>query len=218
MIERGYGSMDIESAVKFPTEDENWVVKVLIGGIISLIPIVDLLATGFCLKVMKETINRTPKMPEWGDWGELFVKGLIGAIISFIYLLIPVIVIAAMTGGAVFSMGMRSGMPFPMMISAMVIGGLLAVLFGFFVPMALAMYVSDGSMSDAFRIKEVVSRIKSVLGEYITAYIVIILLSVLLLLISGIPIIGWLIATFGSFYVGVVAAHMFGEVYTSSVA
>jgi len=146
------------------------------------------------------------------------VKGLIGAIISFIYLLIPVIVIAAMTGGAVFSMGMRSGMPFPMMISAMVIGGLLAVLFGFFVPMALAMYVSDGSMSDAFRIKEVVSRIKSVLGEYITAYIVIILLSVLLLLISVIPIIGWLIATFGSFYVGVVAAHMFGEVYTSSVA
>ncbi|MHC1568144.1 MAG: DUF4013 domain-containing protein [Candidatus Syntropharchaeia archaeon] len=212
--------MDIESAIKFPTKDENWLMKVLIGGVINLIPIVNLLATGFCLKTMREAINGTPRMPEWEDWGELFIKGLIGVIIAFVYLLIPTIIFLVTTGGAIFSMGVgmaNSGVIFTM-ISGLVIGGILAIIFGFFVPMALAMYVSSDSIGNAFRIGEIVSRIKSVFGEYIMAYVVVIVLAIVLSLISIIPFIGWIIAIFGSFYVGVVAANVFGEVYAASVA
>ncbi|VUT27897.1 MAG: hypothetical protein SYNGOMJ08_00452 [Candidatus Syntrophoarchaeum sp. GoM_oil] len=213
--------MDIESAIKFPINDENWIKKIVIGGILSLIPIVNLLVSGFYLKTMEKAINRSAGMPEWEGWCELFVKGLIGAIIAFIYLLIPTIVIAVMCGGAFLSAGAMGGegailAMFAAMFGGLAIGGILAIIFGFFIPMALAMYVSSNSIGSAFKIGELLSRIKSVLGDYLITYVVVIVLMIVLSVISAIPILGWIIAIFGGFYIGVVASKMFGEAYAAS--
>ncbi|MHC1564726.1 MAG: DUF4013 domain-containing protein, partial [Candidatus Syntropharchaeales archaeon] len=127
--------MDIESAIKFPTEDEKWIGKILIGGIISLIPIVNLLASGFYLKTMERTINRSSGMPEWEGWGELFIKGLIAAIICFLYLLIPMIVVivaVVMVGGLASTVTADTFANIFAMFSAIIIGGILAIIFGFF--------------------------------------------------------------------------------------
>jgi len=86
--------MDIGKAFTYVFEDEDWVKKVLIGGVINLIPIVGLLFTsGYMLETLKNVMEGHPlPLPEWDDWGGKFMKGLMAAIIGLVYSL-PVIVL-----------------------------------------------------------------------------------------------------------------------------
>jgi len=52
---------------------------------------------------MKEAIENKPEMPQWEDWGNFFVRGLIAFIISLIYLLIPIIVLLVSLGSMAFA-------------------------------------------------------------------------------------------------------------------
>lgn len=214
--------MDIEEEVKFPTKDSEWIVKVLIGGILGIIPIINFIEYGYILKVMKGAIDGNPGMPKWEDWGNLFINGLIGFVINLIYLIIPILIIfvsasgimmAAFSGNMNLLVGMVAGA-----IGGILIGLLLALILGFLIPMALAMYTKENSFGAAFRIGEVISRIKSVFADYITVYIILIVLLFILALLNSIPILGFLIWIFGTFYVSVVAFNMFGKVYTRSRA
>lgn len=42
--------MDIVEEIKFPSKDSEWIPKVLIGGIVAVIPIVNLIAGGVLSK------------------------------------------------------------------------------------------------------------------------------------------------------------------------
>jgi hypothetical protein len=215
--------MNIIEEVKFPTKDTEWIIKVLIGGIIALIPIVNFLAFGYYLKVMKGAIEGNPAMPKWEDWGGLFINGLKVFIIELVYMIIPLLVIGISVGGAVLTALSGGAMEQDLFMGAMataiggaLIGILLVILFGLLVPMAVAMFAKEGSIGAAFRVGEVLSRIKSVLGDYITVYIVLILLVFILGILTQIPVLGFLIWMFGSFYVIAVAYNMFGKTYAKS--
>ncbi len=41
--------MDIMEEIKFPSKDSEWTQKVLIGGVVAIIPIVNLIACGYLL-------------------------------------------------------------------------------------------------------------------------------------------------------------------------
>jgi len=45
--------MDIGRSFKFMFEDEGWITKILIGGILGLIPIVNFVIYGYQLEVIK---------------------------------------------------------------------------------------------------------------------------------------------------------------------
>lgn len=84
-------------AIKRPFSD--WK-KLGIGGLMYLIPLVNIItglfAYGYgllCAKTAKEK-----KLPEWKNWGDLFVKGLLAAIIGIIYF-IPAAIVGALVGG-----------------------------------------------------------------------------------------------------------------------
>ncbi len=84
--------------------------------------------------------------------------------------------------------------------------------------MALSIYAKEDSIGAAFRIGEILSRIKSVPGDYIITIIVLYALLFIVNLVAAIPIIGWVIIIFANFYIALVASKMFGEVYASSNA
>lgn len=88
----------------------------------------------------------------------------------------------------------------------------------FLLPMALAMYAKEDSMGAAFRFGELLSRIKSVLGDYVIVFIVVFILFTVLGMIANIPFLGFLIFIFGKFYLFIVAADMYGKIYTQSKA
>ena len=212
--------MDIMEEVKFPTKDSEWIVKVLIGGIILIIPIVNFISYGYSVKVMKRAIGGNPGLPKWEDWGDLFIKGLMAFIIELIYLIIPILVIGISIGGALMAMftGELETLETTLVgaMGGILIGLILALIASLLIPMALSMYVKEDSVGAAFRIGEVISRIRSVIGEYIVIYIVLIVLGIILGALSRIPILGFLILVFGGFYTMLIAFNMFGKVYTRS--
>ena len=216
--------MDIVEEIKFPSTNKDWVKKVLIGGILNIIPIVNFLSSGYNLKVMKKGIEGNSEMPEWEDWGNLFVRGLIAFIITLVYLLIPIIVLLISLGGIVFAV-LSAALSGDMSMAIGAIGGaiggilislVLMLILGFLIPMALSMYIKEDNISAAFRFGEVLSRIGSVFGDYLTVFIVLIVLWIILGIFSFVPILGFLIMIFGGFYIAVVGANMFGKVYAKS--
>lgn len=216
--------MEIIEEIKFPSTNKDWGQKVLIGGILNMIPIINFFSSGYSLKVMKEAIESKPEMPQWEDWGNFFVRGLIAFIISLIYLIIPIIVLLVSLGSmafAVISAAVSHDKSMALGAIGGAIGGILIslvlmIIFGFLIPMALAMYVKEDNISAAFRLGELLSRIRSVFGEYLTVYIVLIVLSFVLGLFGAVPILGILIMIFAGFYIEVVGANMFGKVYAKS--
>ncbi len=70
----------IEEAVKFAFKDRNWIIKILIGGVLGLIPIVNaVFIIGYSLSVLKDSVDNKPAvLPEWSGWQEMAKNGLYG--------------------------------------------------------------------------------------------------------------------------------------------
>ena len=78
--------VDYQSAFEKPFTD---IKKLLIGILFSIVPIINFFARGFILEC--SGLGKTKpskKMPEWKDFGSLFVKGLLYFIITIIYLVL----------------------------------------------------------------------------------------------------------------------------------
>lgn len=80
---------------RFPLDDEGWQRKAITGGLVALIGMVvfPLMwpVMGYGIRVMRRTIaDGAPSLPEWDDWGELFMDGLRFWGVSLVYTL-PVV-------------------------------------------------------------------------------------------------------------------------------
>jgi len=85
--------MDIGKSFTYVFEDPNWIMKVLIGGIVSIIPIVNFAAIGYMLTTLKNVADgQAQPLPEWGNFGDYFMKGLYAFIGILVYFL-PMILI-----------------------------------------------------------------------------------------------------------------------------
>jgi hypothetical protein len=101
--------IDIGRALSFITEDEQWISKVLIGGLILLIPIIGQIALlGYMIETAQNlTRGREKPLPEWGEFGSKMLLGFHAFLISLVYSL-PVVLLVfifscfliAMTAGA----------------------------------------------------------------------------------------------------------------------
>jgi hypothetical protein len=88
--------VNLEEALKKPFTDFG---RLVIGIILSVIPIVNWIAQGFVLECSGIGKNKPSKnMPEWKNIGDYFVKGLLSYIVMFIYA-IPAIVVFVVTVG-----------------------------------------------------------------------------------------------------------------------
>lgn len=101
--------IDIGRSLSFITEDEQWISKVLIGGLILLIPIVGQLALlGYMIETAQNlTRGREKPLPEWGEFGNKMLLGFHAFLISIVYslpvmllVIIFVCFIGAMAAGA----------------------------------------------------------------------------------------------------------------------
>jgi hypothetical protein len=79
--------MEVGRAVSFIFQDPRWVVKVLILGVLFLVPIIGwLLIGGYLLRLIRNVIDGNPTpLPEWNDWGGDIAGGLKGFVVGFIW-------------------------------------------------------------------------------------------------------------------------------------
>lgn len=91
-------SLDLVKALKAPVTAQNWIIKMLIGGILLCIPVANFIVFGYFVKYIKKIMNNEENLPEFSDWGALFVSGLklfVGAIVLAIPMVIIVSIISA---------------------------------------------------------------------------------------------------------------------------
>ena len=201
----------IGELLKGPIQDKQWMTKVAIGGVVSAVPILSFCEMGYLVRLLRSVIGKKEEvLPEWSDWGKLFSDGIIYFVISFVYMLVPALI---------FTVGITAGRS----VLGLVLGGfiifiaavtLLAV--GFILPMAICHYVATGDIKSAFAWKVIQEKIKSTAKEYGSAYLMAIGLFVaayIVCFLLGLIIIGWILFPFLFFYLSIVLARMFAEIY-----
>lgn len=210
--------MDYSRAWHTIVDDQNWLVKVLIGGIMVLIsPLIipALFVGGYFLDVMQRAAQGEDSLPEWTDWGRLLVRGLMWIAIQFIYSL-PIVIL----GCCMATVGLLAGQGSDARTMSDGANALMACLICLIIPIALIVayvtpaailrYATEGEIGAAFDFNRVFGLIRENLGPYTIAVVLGILIYLVVGLIStvtcgiGLP---WL-----SFFGGLLFSSFIGQV------
>jgi hypothetical protein len=162
--------MDIGSSFTYMFEDENWIKKVLIGGIVAIIPIVNFAALGYIVQLIRNTRDGHPTpLPEWDQFGAYFMDGLWIFLIILVYL-IPVILLACLQGIGTAALGNNKDAESAVGIVSACFScliGLWSLVVAIVIPAVLIRYAEVGQFMAGFRLREVFSIITANVGSYI---------------------------------------------------
>ncbi len=89
--------MDFGKAFIYISEDKNWMRKLGIGAVVSIIPFLNFAAMGYQVQISRNVARGEERpLPEWNNLGDLFLDGLrvIGAM--FVYML-PMLILYGLT-------------------------------------------------------------------------------------------------------------------------
>lgn len=218
--------MDIGKSFTFMFDDEEWVQKIVIGGLlllVSVIPLVNLFTglvlLGYSLRLLQNVARGVERpLPEWNDWGGDWVRGLMVALGSLIYS-IPILIltgvtslIGAVTGGGSYGYdysrggGAAASVAVGLLSCLAVIWGILEAIF---VPAAVVRYAADEHFGSFFQFTDIFRFIGNNLGSYIVA----LLLALVAQIVAGFGVILCVIGVFlTSFWSYLVTAHLLGQV------
>jgi hypothetical protein len=211
--------MDIGKAFTYIFDDESWIMKILIGGILGIIPIVNFAVFGYMVETIRNVAQGLERpLPEWSGFGEKFVKGLMVFIIGIIYT-IPIWLIMCCFWAATSAVGGAEGNQGNLLTLLSIVQGCMTLPYGLIIaillPAILVNYAVTGKLGSAFRFGELFGLITGNLGNYIIA----ILLSWLAGLIASLGLIACGVGVlFTSFWGNLVMAHLYGQLHRASVA
>lgn len=101
--------MDIGRAFNYPRNDPGWITKLLIFGVVSMVPIVNLAGVGYMMEAIRRvTRGEDSTLPEWDNFGGYFMDGLRFAVTVFVYML-PVLLIVGVAIGMAAASGREDG-------------------------------------------------------------------------------------------------------------
>ncbi len=187
-------------------------VYILSTGVFVLSPLLGFFSFGFVVSHARRVLVKSSQsLPEWSNWKKLFIDGALYFLIYFLYMLIPLLLIVwsiVFPGAGLISAAVRS--------STAVIAFLLGLSVCFVIPMALCNFTAKSSLGAAFCFKEVSEKIKIAGKDYFAACAISLGLFLAVYVISlflGVIIIGWILFPFLVFYLKLVMAKMFIELY-----
>lgn len=212
----------IEDAVTYPMESDEWIPTVLVGGVLTLlgflvVPI--FLVSGYVVRAIRSNLEDEPEPPTFGDWEELLVDGLQAAVIGFVYMLLPLIVMSVTVGGAVLAMatGSDAGVAAGLggMMVGMLVSFLLFVVFGYLSAVAVVNFAREERFGAGFDVD--VIRDVGFDTDFAVPYLLSIAVFVAASLFNVVPFVGNLVAVFASFYAAIVAANLWADGFTQAL-
>jgi hypothetical protein len=222
--------VNYEESIKKPFTD---IVKLVIGIVLSIIPIIHWIAKGFILECSGFGKTRPSKnMPEWKDWLYLFIKGLASDIILFIYAIPAIVVFIIGAGIAIGSLAQSAlispelmGKPevasqlisqnwylaLPALMQAapiIIVGFILFLIATYLAPIAVLNYLNTKKFGEAFDFSKITK--KAFTGNYFVNWlIVVIITAIVTFILSIVPFVGPQIAFF---ITGVIGYSIYGQV------
>ncbi len=209
--------MDFGKAFSFVFEDEDWIKKIGVGGLISLIPIIGIfLVLGWGVEVIKRVIREDAEiLPDWSDFGGYLTRGFLAFLVVFVYML-PIILIQGC-----------SSLPFlyeaadeslrTIFTIVTVCFGCLTTLYSIaaylVLPAAIANYAATDEIGAAFKLGEIFKMVR----ENIGTYAMVLLGGIVASLVSSLGVIACVIGVlFTMVYAMAINGHLWGQAYKVS--
>ena len=213
-------TLDIGRSFTYMFEDESWIMKIVVGGILLFIPIVNFMALGYMVEALKRSADGMDvPLPEWDDFGGKFMKGLMLLVIGIVYT-IPIWLVACVIWVLLFVAGAAES------DTLMSLAGLVStcasclylvwiIVVWILMPAAWIRYAVTGEFMSAFQFGELFSFIKSNVANYIVA----IILAGVAGFVAGFGTIACVVGVlFTMFWSYLVMAHVLGQVQRESLA
>jgi len=219
--------MDIGKSFSYPFEDNKWISKLIIGALVSIVPILNFAWAGYLVDLVKNVMNRAAEpLPEWTDFGDKFMKGLYIWVAGLIYAL-PVICL-----GTIF--GVTAGVSLSSVTedTANTLGSVFSgvgilfacLMLSFFYPAMIIHFAGKEQFGSLFEIGAIIKVATSKLSPYLTAWLIGIVAAIVVGIVIGlvslvlniIPCVGWILAWvvggLAGVYTTAVWGHLFGQV------
>lgn len=212
----------IEGAFTYPTDRDDWIKNLLIGGVLTflgflLIPL--FVVYGYMVRSIRDSIEGEPEPPAFDDWGTLLVEGLQAWLIGLVYMLVPLIVAMVTVGGSIAAMatGSRAGTGVGMagLFGGLALSAVLALVFGYVAVAAIVNFAHEGRFGAGFD----VGRLREIAldADYAIAWVVSIVGFIVAGVVGSIPVIGFVLGPFVAFYAAVVAARLWAGGYVDAL-
>ncbi|HFE66390.1 MAG TPA: DUF4013 domain-containing protein [Chloroflexi bacterium] len=215
--------MDINKSLTFVTEDEQWITKFIIGAILaffSFLIIPGFFLAGYVVRITRNVMDDVDQpLPEWTDWGGLFMDGLYIFIAMFVYSLPFVLVVCcstlfiALAGGAEGSGAeeLIAGLGALGMFVVACLSLIWAILLLVVAPVVFIQYARLGELSACFQFSEIMATTRENIGDILLTVLIIFGVNFVLGLLGIIPIIGFFISLAARAYAGFVTGHLYGQ-------
>ena len=228
--------MDVEKSFAFPFEDKEWLSKLGLGALISMIPVLNFAWSGYLVGIIRNVMNHEPEpLPAWDDLEKKFTDGLILFGASLIYGS-PILIALCLPLGISASSSLFAGnsnmqdlgriitetgsvLFFCLLCVFLLYGLVLSLIY----PVILIMFSREGTFASCFKLGEAFNLIRKNGTSFFTAWGLSLVVSIGVGLLVGfvnmvvgfVPCIGWIIGmvlSLGSgVYITAVYAHLFGQ-------
>lgn len=228
--------MDAEKSFSYPFEDNQWVSKLGLGALISIVPVLNFAWSGYLVDIVRNVMNHAAEpLPTWDDVDKKFKEGLILFGAGLIYAS-PILIALCLPLGITALSGLFSGNNHMEDIGRRMteVGGILlfgllcvGILYGLVLsiiyPAILVLFAREGTFASCFKLREAFDMISKNAGAFFTAWGLSLVASLgvglvvgfVNLVVSWIPCIGWIIgmalALASGVYSTAVYAHLFGQ-------
>lgn len=208
--------MEFGRAFSFVFEDQDWVKKIGIAGLLLIVPILGgLVVSGWALEITRRVIHReTEVLPDWSNFGDYLVKGLMLFVVGFVYAL-PIILVSACQQGGILFLQNNGDETTTSIITALSICLscvmiLYSIVLGFVLPAAYARLAVTGQLGAAFRFGEVIGLVRAAPA----AYLMVLLGEVIAGFIGSLGLILCIIGVVFTYaYAMAMMAHLWGQAY-----
>lgn len=228
--------MNIEKSFRFPFEDKEWISKLGLGALITMVPILNFAWSGYLVDIIRNVMNNTIEpLPTWDDLGKKFSEGLILFAAGLVYAS-PILILMCLPLSMVAFSGLISGNSNMEDLARVITdaGGVLfygllcvfvfyAIVLSVIYPAILILFSREGTFASCFKLREVFDLISKNASPFFTAwglslvggFGVGLVIGIFNLIVGWIPCIGWiasLVLSLGSgVYIAAVYAHLFGQ-------
>jgi hypothetical protein len=223
--------MDFGRAFTFFKEDERWMTKIGIGaGVmflsILLLGIPAILLVGYQIAVTRRVMaGKDLPLPEWDDWGKLFMDGLYLIIAIFIYTLplwilfcigFGVTFLPALGGGNDDVVGALGGVAIATWAVMGCLFLIVAIGLALVVPAIYIQYIRTNEFSALFRVGEVIGiardNISDILLSIVASFVANLAISTVSSVLSWTCIVPFIIALAGPVWLNISLGHLYGQI------